>query len=174
MKGTNVRTPTRVWISPLAHERLRRELDTLHFLYSAGIAAGDNDENANAVRRAWERRIQQVHDLLINVVGEDPPEDGIAEPGMVVTIRYDDTGDTDTFLLGVRSAEYTDMEVYSIDSPLAAALTGARPGERRRKLVRPRGGVHGRLDPPSETYALEAISVNEASFTVGRIRCRRR
>ena len=51
-------------------------------------------------------RIQQIHDLLVNaVVGEDPPNDGIAEPDMVLTIRYDDTGDTETFLLGVRGAE---------------------------------------------------------------------
>jgi transcription elongation GreA/GreB family factor len=50
---------------------------------------------------------------------------------MVVTIRYDDTGDTETFLLGVRGAEYADMEVYSIESPLGAAIVGARPGERR-------------------------------------------
>jgi transcription elongation GreA/GreB family factor len=69
--------------------------------------------------------------LVHAVVGEDPPDDGIAEPGMVVTIRYDDTGDTETFLLGVRCAEYGDMEVYSNQSPLGAAIMGARPGERR-------------------------------------------
>ena len=74
----------------------------------------------------------QIHDLLVDaVVGEDPPDDGIAEPGMVLTIRYDDTGDIETFLLGVRGAEYGDMEVYSIQSPLGAAIAGARPGERR-------------------------------------------
>jgi transcription elongation factor GreA len=50
---------------------------------------------------------------------------------MVVTIRYDATGDTDTFLLGVHGAEYTDMAVYSIESPLGAAIAGARSGERR-------------------------------------------
>ena len=77
-------------------------------------------------------RMQQIHDLLIHaVVGEDPPNDGVAEPGMVVTIRYDATGDTNTFLLGVHGAEFADIEVYSIQSPLGAAITGARPGERR-------------------------------------------
>lgn len=125
-------TTTRVWISPQAHERLHRELDTLRFLFSAGIAEEGTDGNAAAVRRAWEIRIQQIHDLLINaVVGEDPPNDGIAEPGMVVTIRYDDTGDTDTFLLGVQGAEYADMAVYSVESPLGTAIAGARAGERR-------------------------------------------
>lgn len=125
-------SPTRVWISTQAHERLNRELDTLRFLFSAGIADGEADENAVAVHRAWEIRMQQIHDLLINaVVGEDPPNDGIAEPGMVVTIRYDATGDVDTFLLGVHGAEYADMAVYSIESPLGSALSGARAGERR-------------------------------------------
>ena len=70
-------TTTRVWISPQAHERLHRELDTLRFLFSAGIAEEGTDGNAAAVRHAWEIRIQQIHDLLINaVVGEDPPNDG--------------------------------------------------------------------------------------------------
>jgi transcription elongation factor GreA len=121
----------RVWISPQAHERLHRELATLRQL-CAGTVNDGIDENTAAVKRGWQVRIQQIHDLLINaVVGEDPPDDGIAEPGMVVTIRYDDTGDTETFLLGVRGAEYGDMEVYSIQSPLGAAIAGARPGQRR-------------------------------------------
>jgi transcription elongation GreA/GreB family factor len=122
----------RVWISPQAYERLQQELATLRQLSAAGVVNGDTDENAAAVQRGWQTRIQQIYDLLVNaVVGEDPPDDGIAEPGMVVTIRYDDTGDTETFLLGVRGAEYGDMEVYSIQSPLGAAIAGARPGERR-------------------------------------------
>ncbi len=127
-----MRTPTRVWISVQAHQRLHRELDTLHFLFSNGVADDDADENANAVRRAWAHRIQQIHDLLINaVVGEDPPDDGIAEPGMVVSVRYDATGDTDTFLLGVHDADYADMAVYPITSGLGAAIAGACPGEGR-------------------------------------------
>jgi transcription elongation GreA/GreB family factor len=120
----------RVWISPQAYERLHRELATLRQL-SAGSVDDDTDENAAAVKRSWQSRIQQIHDLLLNaVVGEDPPDDGVAEPGMVVTIRYDDTGDTETFLLGVRGAEYGDMEVYSVQSPLGAAIAGARVGQR--------------------------------------------
>ena len=121
-----------VWISPQAYERLHRELATLRELCTATTAGGDSDPNSAAVQRGWQARIQQIHDLLVNaVVGEDPPNDGIAEPGMVLTIRYDDTGDTETFLLGVRGAEYGATEVYSNQSPLGAAITGARPGERR-------------------------------------------
>lgn len=125
-------TAQRVWISPQAYERLTRELATLRQLSSAATHDSGEDENSAAVRRAWQGRIQQIHDLLIRaVVGEDPPDDGVAEPGMVVTIRYDDTNDTETFLLGVRGAEYGDMEVYSVESPLGAAILGARPGQRR-------------------------------------------
>lgn len=122
----------RVWISPQAYERLHRELATLRELCTAAAAGGDADENSFALRQWWQARIQQIHDVLIDAaVGKDPPDDGIAEPGMVLTIRYDDTGDIETFLLGVRGAEYGDMEVYSIQSPLGAAIAGARPGERR-------------------------------------------
>ena len=161
MKGTDMPTTPRVWISPQAHERLHRELDTLRFLFSAGIADGDTDENAAAVRHAWEVRIQQIHDLLINaVVGEDPPNDGIAEPGMVVTVGYEATGDTDTFLLGVQGAEYADMAVYSIQSPLGAAIAGARPGERRTyKLTNGPTLAVTLLD--AVPYGLHAAEVNQ-------------
>jgi transcription elongation GreA/GreB family factor len=122
----------RVWISPQAYERLQQELATLRGLAAGANHDKDTDENAIAVQRGWQARIQQIHDLLVNaVVGDDPPDDGIAEPGMVVTIRFDDTGDVETFLLGVRGAEYGDVEVYSVQSPLGAAIVGARPGERR-------------------------------------------
>jgi transcription elongation GreA/GreB family factor len=122
----------RVWISAQAHRRLQRELATLRELISTALEDSYTDENAAAVRRARQARIQRIHELLFDAaVGEDPPDDGIAEPGMVVTVRYDDTGETETFLLGVRGAEYADMDVYSIQSPLGAAILGARSGQRR-------------------------------------------
>lgn len=121
-----------VWISPRGYERLQRELARLRVSHTGAATDGQPDDSAIAVQCAWQARIKRIHDLLFNaVVGEDPPDDGIAEPGMVLTIRYDDTGDTETFLLGVRVAEYSDVEVYSNESPLGAAITGARLGERR-------------------------------------------
>lgn len=125
-------TRQRAWISPQAYERLRRERISLRELCAAGAADVEMDENSGAVQRTWQARIEQIDDLLVDaVVGEDPPDDGIAEPGMVLTIRYDGTGDTETFLLGARGAEFGDMEVYSVASPLGAAIVGTRPGERR-------------------------------------------
>jgi transcription elongation factor GreA len=125
-------TETPVWISPQGYERLQTELTTLRELCCAAAADGDIDEQSAAVQRERQARIQRIRDVLINAaVGEDPPDDGIAEPGMVLTIRYDDTGDTETFLLGMRGTEYGDINVYSNQSPLGAAIEGARPGERR-------------------------------------------
>jgi transcription elongation factor GreA len=51
-----------------------------------------------------------------------------------VTIAYDDDpDDTDTFLLGSRElmalADSTDIEVFSPQSPLGAAITGAKVGD---------------------------------------------
>lgn len=120
------------WISPQAYERLQRELTTLRELCDTNAVGNATDENSIAVQRAWQLRIRRIHELLIDAaVGEDPPDDGIAEPGMVLTIRYDDTGEIETFLFSMRGAEYDGMEVYSIRSPLGAAIAGARPGERR-------------------------------------------
>lgn len=123
----------RTWISPQAYVRLQRELATLRDERDAR-ARGTDDGNA-AVARAWQTRMRRIHELLVDAdVGVDPPDDGIAEPGMVLTVRYEDAGDTgdeETFLLGVRDAEHGDLEVYSIQSPLGAAIAGARPGERR-------------------------------------------
>jgi transcription elongation GreA/GreB family factor len=54
---------------------------------------------------------------------------------MVLTVRYADSGDTETFLLGVRGAEGSDIEVYSPNSPLGRALLGATPGDHRDYLL---------------------------------------
>jgi transcription elongation GreA/GreB family factor len=124
-------TAQRMWMTPVAYRRLQDELTELRNLI-ATEAADDSQENTVAVQRARQARIQQIHDLLLNaVVGEDPPDDGVAEPGMVLTVRFDQTGDEETFLLGVRGAEYGDLEVYSVNSPLGQALIGARTGDRR-------------------------------------------
>ncbi len=117
----------RVWLTPQAHDRLRAELAQL----LTTPAPRADDDHATTSRRQRDLRVREVQDLLAKaVVGEDPPDDGVAEPGMVLTVRYDDTAETETFLLGVRAAEHGDIEVYSPDSPLGTALTGARRGDR--------------------------------------------
>lgn len=135
-------TKQQIWITPQAHERLKSELAELQELCNNPVfdSSRDEDENLADVQRARQGRIREIHDLLVNaVVGEDPPNDGIAEPGMVLTVRYDESGETETFLLGARGAESGDLEVYSLQSPLGSAIAGARPGEQRSYPV-PNGG----------------------------------
>ncbi|WP_029117248.1 GreA/GreB family elongation factor [Mycobacterium sp. URHB0044] len=127
-------TAERTWMTRRAYLRLQMELAALRSQPSNEVPGevADFDDNLVAGQRARQVRIRQIQDLLAHaVVGEDPPDDGIAEPGMVLTVRYDDTGETETFLLGVRGAEDADIEVYSLQSPLGKAIAGARPGEQR-------------------------------------------
>jgi transcription elongation factor GreA len=118
-----------IWLTPEARDRLQTELTALLTPDTSNAPEEPSDTHTRAAR------IRQLQELLANATaGQDPPDDGIAEPGMVLTIRYDDTADEETFLLGLRAAEHLDsagLEVFSPTSPLGVALTGARPGDRR-------------------------------------------
>ena len=59
--------------------------------------------------------------------GETTPDDGIVEPGMVVTVEM--FGDEETFLLGSREIGTDDIQVYSEASPIGAAVNGHSIGE---------------------------------------------
>lgn len=121
-----------IWLTMHAREQLEAELAELLAGQDAEDTETADPHDRLAVRHQRTTRIAHIRNLLSTAVfGEDPPDDGIAEPGMVLTIRYDDSDDTETFLLGSRDAEHSDLEVYSPDSPLGAALTGARRGEQR-------------------------------------------
>ena len=127
-------TTQSVWMTRRAYIRLQAELAGLRSQPAIEVPDDfmDYDNNVVAAYQPRQARIGQIHDLLANaIVGEDPPDDRDAEPGMVLTVRYDDTGDTETFLLGVRGAEDADVEVYCAQSPLGSAIVGARPGEQR-------------------------------------------
>ncbi|GHC95988.1 transcription elongation factor GreA [Nocardiopsis terrae] len=119
----------RTWLTPGTYERLTAELAVL-----TG-AAGPEEHGFAGIedRDAREARVNRIQDLLKDaVVGEAPPDDGIAEPGMVVTVRYGDDPEPETFLLGVRDrADADGIPVCSPDSPLGRALIGAAQGEER-------------------------------------------
>ena len=77
-----------------------------------------------------EARIRQLESLLRNAtVGEAPADDGIVEPGMVVTVEM--FGDKETFLLGSReiAGDAADIDVYSEQSPMGAAINGKKKGD---------------------------------------------
>src|SRR5690349_18170421 len=117
----------RTWLTPEARPRLTTEL--------AGLLSRRMLDGQDQLVDAWlvrEARIREIYDVLDNAEGMgDPPDDGVAEPGMVLTVRHDDTGHTETFLLGVPGVENGEIEVYSSRSPMGSALAGARPNEQR-------------------------------------------
>ena len=124
----------RVWITSRARTRLQTELHQLLAQRNIVVpdAASDAYAQSTALRAALQARIHHIQELLGNaLVGEDPPDDGIAEPGMVLTVHDDDIGDTETFLLGVPDAADGAIEVYSMQSPLGTAIAGAQPGDQR-------------------------------------------
>lgn len=142
-------TSSRPWLTPDAYTTLRGELAVLRGHQRAtpsldpDVTPAENDDHDSVVQSRYRQlRIRQIQDLLRDaVVGEDPPDDGIAEPGMVLTVRYDGEDDTETFLLGLRDeAEQSEIEVCSPHSPIGMALLGARPGEQRTYNV-PNGGT---------------------------------
>jgi len=134
---------TVTWLTQDAFDRLSRELDDLianRPAMAAEINArreeGDLKENggylaAREEQGKQEGRIKHLQALLRSaVVGEPPVSDGVAGPGMVVSVRWDDDEDEESFLIGSREeAETAGIEVYSKDSPVGQALTGAREGD---------------------------------------------
>jgi len=125
-----------------AHDRLKAELDQLSGAGRLDIARqieeareeGDLKENggyhaAREEQGKMEARIRQLTQLLQTAtIGETPPDDGIVEPGMLVTVEM--FGEEETFLLGNREiADGPDLQVFSEKSPMGAAVNGKSVGE---------------------------------------------
>jgi transcription elongation factor GreA len=136
-------TPTASYLTQEAFDRLKSELDQMSGEGRTEIAKkieaardeGDLKENggyhaAKEEQGKMEARIRQLTQLLENaIVGAKPADDGIVEPGMVVTVEM--FGDDVTFLLGSREiAGDSDLEVYSEKSPLGAAINGKKVGDK--------------------------------------------
>ncbi|MGH3098536.1 MAG: transcription elongation factor GreA [Streptosporangiales bacterium] len=138
MTETNVN-----WLTQEAYDRLKAELDELSGPGRTEISKrieearseGDLRENggyhaAKEEQGKRESRIRQLQDLLRDAkVGEAPPDDGVVEPGMRVTVRFAD-GDEESFLLGSREVAADGVEAYSEKSPLGAAINGKRVGDK--------------------------------------------
>ncbi|OBJ10341.1 transcription elongation factor GreA [Mycobacterium sp. 1465703.0] len=119
-----------IWMTRRQYNRLRSKLNTLRSGLIVEIPDDSMDFDANRV--ALQRRIRKIQNLLAKaIISENPADDPIAEPGMVLSIRYDVSGETETFLLGRRGSEGADVKVYSMASPLSRSIAGARPGDQR-------------------------------------------
>jgi transcription elongation factor GreA len=142
------------WLTQDAYDRLKHELDELianRPVIAAEINArreeGDLKENggyhaASEDQGQQEARIRQLQELLRTAkVGQAPAESDVAAPGMVCTVRYDGDDESESFLLGSREeGQAGGMEVYSPNSPLGAAILGAKVGETRQYQL-PDGGT---------------------------------
>ncbi len=134
---------TMSYLTREAHDRLAGELAHLSGEGRSDIARrieaarqeGDLKENggyhaAKEEQGKMEARIRQLEHILEHAtVGEAPADDGIVEPGMVVTVEL--FGDTETFLHGSREilGDGDHLAVYSERSPLGAAILGKVAGD---------------------------------------------
>ncbi|GCE75855.1 transcription elongation factor GreA [Cellulomonas biazotea] len=134
-------TTAATWLTQEAYDRLTAELDRLkgegRSEITARIAAardeGDLKENggyhaAREEQAKQEARIRELEAKLRNVQIGTPPDDGVVEPGMVVTAVV--AGDEMVFLLGSREIAGTaEIDVFSPTSPLGAAINGTKVGD---------------------------------------------
>lgn len=129
------------WLTQEAFDRLSAELEHLSGEGRDEIAKrieqareeGDLKENggyhaAKEEQGKIEARIRQLTALLRNVTIGSPPDDGVVEPGMLVTAKI--AGEESTFLIGNREmAGDSELDVYSEQSPLGVAIIGHREGD---------------------------------------------
>jgi len=134
-------TTAATWLTQEAYDRLTAELARLEGEGRAEVTAriaaardeGDLKENggyhaAREEQAKQEARIRELKEKLRNVQIGTPKDDGIVEPGMVVTAVV--AGDEMVFLLGSREiAGTSDIEVFSPTSPLGAAINGHKIGD---------------------------------------------
>jgi len=132
------------WLTQEAYDRLKAELDHASGPGRADIVAkieaareeGDLKENggyhaAKEEQGKLEARIRQLTQLLRDAnVGDAPTSAGVAGPGMVVEVRFSGDDEPEKFLIGSREdSTGKDLEIYSAQSPLGLALTGAKIGD---------------------------------------------
>jgi transcription elongation factor GreA len=132
-----------VWLTQAKYDELTAELEDLRGPARTAVVEkvsqardeGDLKENGgyHAAREELGKldgRIAQLVEMLKNArVGETPADDGVVEPGMLVTIRFAGDSDTEQFLLGAREMAGDDVQVYSPQSPMGEAINGHRKGE---------------------------------------------
>jgi len=138
---TDTATPA-AYLTQEAYDRLKGELTQLSGEGRSEISKkieaardeGDLKENggyhaAKEEQGKMEARIRQLTQLLEGAtVGHAPPDHGIVEPGMIVTVEL--YGDKLTFLLGNREiAGDSDLPVYSEKSPLGRAILDLKAGD---------------------------------------------
>jgi transcription elongation factor GreA len=137
--------PQVTWMTQESYDRLQAELTELSTAGREEIAKrievareeGDLKENggyhaAKDEQGKIEARIRQLTSLLREAeIGTPPESRGVVEAGTIITAEI--AGDQSRFLLGNREmAGESDLDVYSPQSPLGAAIMGLAVGDSTR------------------------------------------
>ncbi|KAA8720852.1 transcription elongation factor GreA [Corynebacterium spheniscorum] len=165
------------YITPETKAKLEAELQAL-IDHRPVVAAeinerreeGDLKENAgyDAAREMQdqeEARIKQISEILANSTTERSGiVEGVAHVGSVVHVYYNgDENQKETFLIGTRAAasDNKDLETYSEQSPLGAAIIGAQEGDTR-EYTAPNGNTITVTIVSAEPYNSEKAATPRA------------
>ena len=133
-----------IWLTQPTFDRLSAELEHLRGparaeiieRISAARDEGDLKENggyhaAKDEQGKQEARIRQLEEMLEEATTEPSVDDSVVTPGKVVTYRFAGDDTDEVFLLGAReiAEDQTDVEVFSPQAPLGAALLDAKAGD---------------------------------------------
>lgn len=131
-----------IWLSQARFDELSAELEHLKGEGRAAIVQrvsdareeGDLKENAgyHAAREELGKldgRIAQLTDMLEHAQVGEAPNDGSIGPGTKVTYRFAGDDEDEVFLLGAREMANGDIDVFSPQSPLGMAVSGAHIGD---------------------------------------------
>src|SRR6195952_2074223 len=132
-----------VWLTQDAYDRLRNEYEHLsgpgraEIVYRINEAREEGDLKENGGYHAAKEeqgkqgaRIRQLEQLLRDAkVGQAPPSNGKAGPGMIVEVRFPGDAETERFVLGSREDHSTPLPISPPHPPLGPPLAGPGPGE---------------------------------------------
>jgi transcription elongation factor GreA len=132
----------KVPLTQTAYDRLQEELLHLEGEARSQIiediatarAHGDLSENAEYhaakdQQGLQEARVRQIKEMLENAEIIHAKDDGVIKPGKLVTLRYEEDEEPETYLLGLREERGGTHDILTPESPIGQALVGHIAGE---------------------------------------------
>ncbi|MDJ0334099.1 transcription elongation factor GreA [Salinibacterium sp. G-O1] len=108
-----------LWLTHASFDRLQAELERLQ--------AAPSDHAGN------DARIIEVKNILRRAEVSNKPDDGLVEPGMVISVLFAGDDEPTSFLLAQRDLasgqDDLDLDVYSPSTPLGLSIVGKYPGD---------------------------------------------
>jgi transcription elongation factor GreA len=130
-------------LTQAAYDRLKEEMEFLEgdartkIVEEIARARSHGDLSENAEYHAakdqqglQEARIRQIRHMLENAEIIQGDADDTVKPGKLVTIRYKDEEEPETYFLGLREERGGEHDVLTPDSPVGRALVGRSAGDK--------------------------------------------